>query len=108
MKSKAIKNLVIILEEKLDLNNLNKTNIELNLNEFLTMSVSYYGYNGALDKELFEFSIVDNHKLFSEDQHNTIKKAIIEFDNVFSIKALEKFYKQFEDFIVNTILDYYL
>ena len=108
MKSKAIKNLVIILEEKLNLNNLKNTNIELNLNEFLTMSVSYYGYNCALGKELFEFSIVDTNKLFSEDQHNTIKKAIVEFDNVFSVKALEKFYKQFEDFIVNTILDYYL
>jgi carbonic anhydrase len=108
MKNKAIKNLVIILEEKLDLNNLNKTNIELNLNEFLTMSISYYGYNGALDKELFKFSIIDTNKLFSEDQHNTIKEAIVEFDNVFSVKALEKFYKQFEDFIVNTILDYYL
>ena len=108
MKSKAIKNLTKIFEEKLNLNNFHKTNIELNLNEFLTMSVSYYGYNGALDKELFEFSIIDNHKLFSEDQHNTIKKAIVEFDNVFSVRALEKFYKEFEEFITNTILDYYL
>ena len=108
MKSKAIKNLTKILEEKLDLNNLNKTNIELNLNEFLTMSVSYYGYNGALDKELFEFSIVDTNKLFSEDQHTLVKKVIVEFDNVFSVRALEKFYKEFEEFITNTILDYYL
>jgi hypothetical protein len=72
------------------------------------MSGSYYGYNGAVDKELFEFSIVDTNKLFSEDQHNTIKKAIVEFDNVFSVRALEKFYKEFEEFITNTILDYYL